>query len=94
MSRAAGLLLLAFAGTAAVAVAAPGDDCPRIALERQRAEQARAAAVEQGDNAWKAIVPFVIIARKAGSKAAVDEADRHITALRAQAAAQGCEVRP
>jgi hypothetical protein len=37
---------------------------------------------------------FVVIARKAGSKSAVDAADRQLAALREQAAAEGCEVRP
>jgi hypothetical protein len=67
-----------------------GDACLRIATDIERAEKARKEAVEKGDNAWKTVLPFAVIARKASSKAAVDEADKQLAALRQQAAAEGC----
>lgn len=65
-------------------------DCAQLAAEIDRTEEARRIAVEEGDNAWKAIVPFVVLARKASSKAAVDEADRKLGDLKAQSQRQGC----
>jgi hypothetical protein len=66
-------------------------DCTRLEADVARAEQARRAAVEQSDNAWKAVVPFVVLARKASAKSALEEADKTLAALKAQAS-QGCEA--
>ena len=79
--------------TAAAAPGLPGDACLQVAADLERAEQARKAAVDKGDNAWKAVLPFVVVALKASSKAAVDEADRQLAALRRQAEAGGCDAR-
>ncbi len=72
----------------------PVSDCLQLAAEVDRTDEARRAAVDEGDKAWKAIVPFVVLARKASSKAAVDEADRKLAELKAQSARQGCSVNP
>lgn len=64
-------------------------DCGTLPARLERAEQARRAAQDDSDNAWKAVVPFAVLARKASAKAALDEADRKLTELKAQRAA--CE---
>jgi hypothetical protein len=82
--------LLAGANTASVdaAASAPAGvavlDCARIDSDIGRTEAARRDALEQGENAWKAVVPFVVLARKVSSKAAVDEAERKLGELRQQ----------
>jgi len=53
--------------------------------EIARTEQARRAAAEQSGNAWKAVVPVVVLAQKASGTAALHEADRKLAALKVQA---------
>jgi hypothetical protein len=60
-------------------------DCARLDAEIARAEQARGVAAERSGNAWKAVVPVAVIARKASGTAAVQEADRKLADLKAQA---------
>jgi hypothetical protein len=81
-----GLLALPAAATANAAET----DCTQLELERARTEQAKRSALEQGDKAWKAIVPFVVLARKASSKAAADEADQKLAGLRQQSLRLEC----
>ncbi len=76
------------AGVEAAASAPTGSavsDCARLEVELGRVETARRDALEQGENAWKAVVPFVVLARKVSSKAALDEAEKKLTELRLQA---------
>ena len=87
---AAVLGLLALNATAAEPATAI--DCTQLDAEIVRIEQARRAAAEQSDNAWKAVVPFVVLARKVSAKSALEEADKRLAALRAQAASQRCEA--
>ena len=84
MKRATWLLasLLAFP---AFATELPPIDCTQLEAEIARAEEARRAALEQSETAWKAVVPFVVLARKAKAKSALDEADRKLAELKAQA---------
>lgn len=93
MKRLTTLALALIAPWAWAAPAAPSDACLRIAADLEQVQQARQQAVQKGDNAWKTVLPFAIIARKASSKAAVDEADRQLAALRRQAEAEGCDAR-
>jgi hypothetical protein len=74
----------------ACASAAQGFDCSRVGAEIARAEEARRAALEQGESAWKAVVPLVVLARKASSKAAASDAERKLGELRQQAQQEGC----
>jgi hypothetical protein len=73
--------------------ATPSEACLRIAADREAVEKARNDAVERNDNAWRAIVPFAILARKASSKADIEEADKQRVALRRKATAEGCDAR-
>jgi hypothetical protein len=59
---------------------------PFLFLATERTEQARRAAQDDSDNAWKAVVPFVVLARKASAKAALEDAGKQLAALKAQAA--------
>jgi hypothetical protein len=72
------------------APAMPSEACLRIAADTERADKARKDAVEKGDTAWKTVLPFAVIARKASSKAALDEADKQLAELRQRSAAEGC----
>lgn len=64
--------------------------CAQIDEQLARAEEARRAANEKGQNAWKAVVPFAVAARYASGKAASNEAEEAIAGLRSQAALRGC----
>jgi hypothetical protein len=76
---------------AATPVTTP-EACVRLGAEIERAEQARQAAVEKGDTAWKTVLPFAVVARKVSAKAAADEAAKQIAELRQQAQREGCDA--
>jgi hypothetical protein len=80
------LAALALPGLAAPStLASQAVDCEQLDAEMARAEQARRQAAEDSDNAWKAVVPFAVLARKARAKSAQDEADKRLAALKPQA---------
>jgi len=96
-SLAATLLALVMAACASApqpspqaAAAATPPTCAQLDEQLARAEEARRAADEKGQNAWKAVVPFAVAARYASGKAAANEAEEAITGLRSQAALRGC----
>lgn len=64
--------------------------CAPLEEQIARAEQARRAAREKEDNAWKAVVPFAVAARYASGRAAQNDAQQTLDGLRAQAAQLGC----
>ena len=68
----------------------PALQCAQLHDEIARTEQARSAAAEQSGNAWKAVVPVVVLAQKASSTAAVHEAERKLATLKVQA--RRCET--
>lgn len=68
----------------------PTDTCLRIAAEIDRAGQHRRDAIDKGENAWKGVLPFVVIARKATSKAEAGEAEKRISVLETEARREGC----
>lgn len=85
MKRAAILCAVAALALPALATpSAPVADCEQMQAEVARVEQARRKAADDADNAWKAVVPFVVLARKASAKSAVDEADKRLAALKPQ----------
>jgi hypothetical protein len=91
MKRLTALGMALIAPCAFAAPAAPSDACMRIAADQAQVQQARQHALEKRDSAWKAVLPFAVIARKVSSKAAVEEADRQVAALRRAAEAEGCD---
>lgn len=85
---------LALLGPVCWAAPATGsDECLRIAADLERVEKARNDAIERHDNAWKAVIPFVVIARKVRSKADIEKTDAQLLALRQSAEAEGCDAR-
>jgi hypothetical protein len=60
-------------------------DCKHIDSEIARTVEARRVAEEQSENAWKAVVPFVVLARKASAESSLEDADKSLAALKAQA---------
>jgi len=70
--------------------AVPADSCPRIAEDIARTELQRKQAVEQGESAWKLVLPFAVLARKASSQSGIEAADRQLVVLRQRAGAEGC----
>lgn len=65
-------------------------DCAALDAEfRANAESQRAAALQQHD-AWKAVVPFAVIARYGQGKAAAQESEQRLADLQQQAALRGC----
>jgi hypothetical protein len=67
----------------------PAADCLAIDSEIARAAEARRVAIERSANAWKAVIPVAVLARKASARSALEEADRKLAALKV--AAQRCE---
>jgi hypothetical protein len=65
--------------------AAPAPECAQLQGEIAQTEKARSAAAERSGNAWKAVVPVVVLAQKASGTAAVHEAERKLAALKVQA---------
>ena len=65
-------------------------DCAELAQQIQRAAAAEREAAQQQRDAWKAVVPFVVVARAANGKAAIAEQQQRQAELQAQAVRQGC----
>ena len=72
------------------AAAEPAADCSALAAQISAMREAKRVAQEQEQGAWKAVVPFVVMARYAGGKAAAGEADQRLAALDEQSGRQGC----
>ncbi|MFT3953785.1 MAG: hypothetical protein QM722_05135 [Piscinibacter sp.] len=71
--------------------AAPGD-CAALQADVRNAEQAVAEAQEQKQNAWKAVVPFAVVARQAQARSTGAQAERQLERLRGAQRRQGCAV--
>jgi len=74
--------------TPASPAAAP--DCAALDNEVRAAQQAQRAAEQQQQDAWKAVVPFAVMARYGKGKAAADESQQRVLALQQEAALRGC----
>jgi hypothetical protein len=64
--------------------------CEQLAAEIARAEQARSESAQKQQDAWKAVVPFVVAARYASGRSALAEAEQRLGELRAEFGRQGC----
>lgn len=73
---------------AATSVAAT--DCRQLAAEIARTEEARRAALEKEQGAWKAVIPFAVAARYASGKSDGENAEQRLAALNAEFSRQGC----
>lgn len=67
-------------------------DCPAIDGEMTRIAEAQRAAEQQQHDAWKAVVPFAVMARYGKGKAAADESKRQLADLQQQAVSRGCAI--
>lgn len=70
----------------------PTDTCRRIAAETDRAGQLRLDAIDKGETAWRAVLPFAVIARKATGKAEAGQAEKRLAVLDAEARREGCAI--
>jgi hypothetical protein len=71
----------------------PAADCRQLGADIAGTESARHEAAEKQQNAWKAVVPFVVAARFAEGKSAVAEADQRLAELQGRFEQQGCTGR-
>lgn len=85
---AAALALQGCAGTTPHAQVA--GDCSRLGADIAQTGEQRREAIEQGESAWKAVVPFAVLARKAKAKSVVEAADARLVELQAASERQGC----
>lgn len=67
-----------------------GLDCRQLGAEIERTEQARHAALEKKQDAWKVVVPFAVAGRYAQAASAADQADKRLAELNAEHAQRGC----
>jgi hypothetical protein len=65
-------------------------DCSAVEAELAHNAEAQRAAAQQQQDAWKAVVPFAVMARYGQGKAAAAESEQRLAELQAQAARQGC----
>jgi hypothetical protein len=65
-------------------------DCASLASEIHAADEARRAAEQRRQDAWKVLVPFAVLARYGQADAAVDESGQRLAQLRRQADERGC----
>jgi hypothetical protein len=65
-------------------------DCHQLSAEIAVAEAEKHAALEKEKGAWKAVVPFVVVARYADGKLAANKSDKQLDKLRAEFTRQGC----
>lgn len=78
----------------AKSAASPGAvvaDCRQLGAEIASTEAARRAAQEKEKEAWKAVLPFAVVARHAKGKAEGAQAEQRLAGLRSQYGRQGCE---
>ena len=76
--------------TPAVSMAAL--DCAAIEAQIDKAAQQQRAAAQQQHDAWKAVVPFAVMARYGQGKAAASEAQQRLDELQQHAALRGCAI--
>jgi hypothetical protein len=65
-------------------------DCAELGAEIARTEDARRSAKAKQEGAWKAVIPFAVIARYASGKADSGEAEKRLEGLQAELKRQGC----
>jgi hypothetical protein len=71
-------------------MAAP--DCAAIEAQIDAAAQQQRAAAQEQHDAWKAVVPFAVLARYGQGKAAANESQQRLDALQQRAALRSCAI--
>jgi hypothetical protein len=67
-------------------------DCPALEAQIDAAAQQQRAAAQQQHDAWKAVVPFAVMARYGQGKATASASQQRLDALQQQAALRGCAI--
>jgi hypothetical protein len=67
-------------------------DCAAIEGQIDVAAQQQRAAAQQQHDAWKAVVPFAVMARYGRGLAAADESQQRLDELQQHAALRGCAI--
>ena len=92
-----GLALVAAVAACAQAPTRPATpvaalDCAALEAQIDTATQQQRAAARQQHDAWKAVVPFAVMARYGQGRAAATESQQRLDALQHQAALRGCAI--
>ena len=69
---------------------ASGYECSRLRTEIAGAESAKRAAAEKQQNAWKAVIPFAVLAQHSSATSKVAGADKRLNDLNAELTRRGC----
>jgi hypothetical protein len=67
-------------------------DCTALEAQIDNAAQQQRAAAQRQRDAWKAVVPFAVMARYGQGKAAASEAQQRLDGLQQRAALRGCAI--
>ena len=67
-------------------------DCAALEAETDAAAQAQRVAAQQQHDAWKAVVPFAVVARYGKGKATATESEQRLDALQQHATLRGCAI--
>lgn len=67
-------------------------DCAALEAQIDSTAQAQRHAEQQQHDAWKAVVPFAVVARYGQGKAAAGESAQRLTELQQHAALRGCAI--
>jgi ABC-type transporter MlaC component len=76
------------ASSTSAATSAP--NCHQIEADIAKAESDKRAALRKEQNAWKAVVPFVVAAQYVSGKSAANSAGNQLDKLQAEFKLQGC----
>ena len=65
-------------------------ECSRLRSEMAGLETAKRAAVQKQQDAWKAVVPFAVLAQHSSATSKVADADKRLNELNAELTRRGC----
>lgn len=83
-------LLCACASEPPARMSATALDCTAMQDEVRAAREAQHLATQQQQDAWKAVVPFAVMARYSQGKSAAEASAQRLDELQQQAALHGC----
>jgi hypothetical protein len=76
--------------TAAQRTASAPSTCSQLGAGIARTYEAKRAATEKKEDAWKAVIPFAVVGRYASARSDVNEADQRLAALQSEFNQRGC----
>ena len=68
-------------------------ECSRLRAEIAGAENAKRAALQKQQTAWKAVIPFAVIGQHASATSKVADADKRLNDLNVELTRRGCPAR-